>query len=160
MIRRLLLIRHAKSSHKYPHLNDHDRPLNKRGERDKIIMSKYLQDREENLQSIYSSTATRSITLAKTIAKQLEIPLKTHAPLYTFSSRVLMDGITQLPDHLERLAIVAHNPAITDLVNRLSDEYIVNIPTSGIVALNCDADAWSEIRSVEVDYFVYPKMFV
>ena len=157
-MRRLLLIRHSKSSHKFPNLSDHDRPLNKRGDRDRFTMANYLFDKEENLQTVFSSSATRSFVLAETISRQLKVPLKTNSELYTFNSQCLLNCIYQLPNHLHTIAVVGHNPAITVLVNQLCNESIINVPTSGVVALNCDESTWSDVTKAEIDYFVYPKM--
>ena len=53
-MKRLLLIRHAKSSWEYS-IADHLRPLNKRGLRDQERMALFLQDSDEKLDAIYSS---------------------------------------------------------------------------------------------------------
>ena len=42
-MKELLVLRHAKSSWKHPELDDHDRPLNKRGKRDAPRMGELLQ---------------------------------------------------------------------------------------------------------------------
>ena len=54
-MRKLVLIRHAKSSWKFPELDDHERPLNKRGERDSLSMARHIADKE-TLDVLYSST--------------------------------------------------------------------------------------------------------
>ena len=45
-MKRLLILRHAKSSWKDPDLPDHDRPLNKRGKQDAPLMGKVLKDED------------------------------------------------------------------------------------------------------------------
>jgi len=159
-MRRLLLIRHAKSSHKDTTLADHDRPLNKRGDQDRKSMSEHLQQRGENLQVVYSSSAIRSLIYAQTLCQQLGIPLVTESAFYTFSPSTLINVLTQLPDNIHQLAVVGHNPAITSVVNHLVKENIINVPTSGIAALNCPIESWSSIDRItsELDYFIYPKM--
>ena len=70
-MKRLFLVRHAKSSWKHPELTDFERPLNKRGKRDAPEMGKRLADREIDLDLMVSSTATRAITTARTIAGKI-----------------------------------------------------------------------------------------
>jgi phosphohistidine phosphatase len=53
----LTLIRHAKSSWKYPDLADYDRPLNKRGRRDAAMMAERLAARGFGPQRILTSPA-------------------------------------------------------------------------------------------------------
>ena len=47
-MKKLILVRHGKSSWKDASLDDHDRPLNKRGERDAPYMGKVLKDKRSN----------------------------------------------------------------------------------------------------------------
>lgn len=159
-MRRLLLIRHAKSSWKFPDLDDHERPLNKRGERDSITLARHLADRDEMLDVIYSSSATRAIEYAERISEFTNITLIPDLSFYTFDVDELIEILRHLPDSAERVAVVAHNPAITQAVNRLTGSDIKNVPTSGIAAIDCDIDAWSDIRSglCELRYLETPKM--
>lgn len=159
-MRRLLLIRHAKSSWKFPDLDDHDRPLNARGERDKAVMTQYLLDHELALSTIYSSTAVRALALASVLSQVLNIPLQTNQALYTFGSGSLAAAIRQLEDSFQNIAVVAHNPAITELVNHLTKAGIANVPTSAIVAIKCASAHWSELSAIdcELEYFISPKM--
>ena len=57
----ILILRHAKSSWKHPDVNDHDRPLNKRGKRDAPYMGELLQDKHLVPDFIISSTAKELI---------------------------------------------------------------------------------------------------
>lgn len=159
-MRRLLLIRHAKSSRKFPDLGDHERPLNGRGERDSISMARHLANRDEMLDVIYSSSATRALEFAERISEFTNISLIPDLSFYTFDVDELIEILRHLPDSAERIAIVAHNPAITQAVNRLSASDLSNVPTAGVVALDCNIETWSEIREgvCEISYFEYPKM--
>ena len=159
-MKRLLLIRHAKSSHKFDHLDDHERPLNNRGERDAITMARYLADRGETLDVIYSSTATRALDFAQVISDFTHITLVPELSFYTFDADELIEILKNLPEAVYEVAIVAHNPAVTAAVKRLTNNQIDKIPTAGIAALNCPVDKWSDIleAQAELDYFISPKM--
>lgn len=159
-MRRLLLIRHAKSSWKFPDLDDHERPLNKRGQRDVLTMARHIAELDEALDVIYSSTATRALELAEQISEFTQTSLNPDLSFYTFDDDVLMEILRCLPDDADRVAVVAHNPAITQAVNRLAAVDYDNIPTSGVVAINCDVDHWADLNSGQcnLDYFVTPKM--
>jgi phosphohistidine phosphatase len=158
-MKRLLLIRHAKSSWDFPELDDHDRPLNKRGQRDCLTMSTRLFERGEVLSAVVSSSANRAVTLAECITNKLNIELYKDKAFYTFSSIDLFNQIRLLPDQLQSIGIVGHNPAITDLVNNLLDINLSNAPTSGIVAIDCEIKKWEELNfeNCKFDYFDYPK---
>ena len=65
----LLILRHAKSSWKHPGLNDHDRPLNKRGKNDAPRIGKILQKEKLIPDVISSSTAMRASATAESVVK-------------------------------------------------------------------------------------------
>lgn len=158
-MRRLLLIRHAKSSHKFEELDDHERPLNKRGERDSITVARHLADKGETLDVIYSSTAIRALDFAQVLSDFTNITLVPELSFYTFDPDELISIIKSLPDTLYEVAIVAHNPAMTEVVNRLTNEEISKIPTAGVAALNCPIDEWADIleAKAELSYLISPK---
>jgi len=160
-MRRLLLIRHAKSSHKFDELDDHERPLNKRGQRDSVTMARLISDKNEPLDVIYSSTAVRALDFAQIISEFTHITLVPELSFYTFDVDELIEILRSLPNNLYNVAIVTHNPAITQAVNRLTNQQLKNVPTSGVVAINCPIDEWADLLEVqsELDYFDYPKMF-
>ena len=68
----LILMRHAKSSWKFPELSDKDRPLTKRGEHDAPRMGKLLKKEEIFPESILSSTAVRAAATAEAVAQKLD----------------------------------------------------------------------------------------
>jgi phosphohistidine phosphatase len=65
----LLILRHGKSSWKFPDLPDHDRPLNSRGKRDAPLMGRKLAEEGMVPDVIISSSATRAHDTAKKAAK-------------------------------------------------------------------------------------------
>ena len=159
-MRKLLLIRHAKSSRKFPELDDHERPLNRRGERDSIAMARYLMEQDEALDVIYSSTANRALDFAQMLSEFTGFNLAPDLSFYTFSRDELLEILRCLPDTVERVAVVVHNPAITQAVNFLSGSEMANVPTAGIAALQCDINDWNELgeNCAEIEYFESPKL--
>ena len=160
-MRRLLLIRHAKSSHKFDELDDHERPLNKRGQRDSITMARLIAEKNESLDVIYSSTATRALDFAEIISEFSHVTLVPELSFYTFDSDELIEILRCLPDSVYNAAIVLHNPALTRAVNRLTNLNIKNIPTAGVAALNCPVEHWADLLETqsELEYLDTPKMF-
>ena len=160
-MRKLLLIRHAKSSWKFPDLDDHERPLNKRGQRDILTIARHLSDKDEMLDVIYSSTATRALELANQISEFTNVSLVPDLSFYTFSADDLFEILRNLPDAALNVAVVAHNPAVLQVVNRLSSAGLVKFPTSAVAALECPVESWPELGKSGIDssllYFETPK---
>ena len=159
-MRKLFLIRHAKSSHKDDSLEDLHRPLSKRGERDALAMARHFADKGELLDVIYSSTAERALDYAQLLSEFTGVALIPDLSFYTFIDSELREILYHLPDEVNSVAVVGHNAAITLVAELLAAESLENVPTSGIVALNCDVDSWDNLMAgcAEIEYFDYPKM--
>src|SRR5688572_28551819 len=85
VLKRLILIRHAKSSWDSPALSDFDRPLNKRGEQDAPRMGRQLKEKEFAIDLFISSPAKRALTTCEKMAAILDYPsskIKTARSLY------------------------------------------------------------------------------
>lgn len=160
-MRQLFLFRHAKSSWKYPELDDHERPLNKRGKRDSLFMARNFAEKLENLDIIYSSSAVRALEFAELISEFTQVDLRPDLTFYTFDDAQLMQALSELPSEVSSAAVVGHNPAITRTVNRLTDADIVNVPTSAVASIQCAIDDWSELSDAvgHLEYHEYPKLF-
>jgi len=158
----LTLIRHAKSSWKDFSLPDNARPLNRRGKKDAPRMGKRLKYAKISFDHIYASPAKRAYKTAKLIAREINYPeenITLELSLYGSTSAYLLSYLRQLDDTLNHVAIVAHNPGLTDLVNALSGENIFNVPTCGIVTLKLEVDHWQELGPGcgGISRFDYPK---
>ena len=160
-MKHLLLIRHAKSSWKFPELDDHDRPLNKRGQRDVLTMSEFLVDQGGSLEMIYSSSAVRALSYSTYLSDACSTPLEINKAFYTFSAQSLMLNLGMMDNELKSVAVVGHNPAITDVVNQLTGSNIVNVPTAAIASLSLELSKWQEIRSgcAKLKFLQTPKGF-
>ncbi len=156
----LYLIRHAKSDWKNPALTDSERPLNKRGLRDAPFMAKKLNELSFNPDLIVCSPAQRTKTTAELISKSTSCLYD--ASIYEASLNDLTHLINSLPNEKTAIAIIGHNPSITNLSNYLTNDFISNMPTCSIVKIELEIDSWNEtIQGIGTKkYFIYPKAFV
>jgi len=160
MLRNLLLIRHAKSDWGHPSLSDFDRPLNGRGKSDAPIMGDRLAASGIRIDRLVSSPAVRAKTTAEAIAQSIGFPahdISWMTGLYLASPLDILDIVHTCPNHVRTLAIVSHNPGISELANQLCDTSVGNIPTCGIVHLAADLSTWSEAERFNLLDFDYPK---
>lgn len=158
----LTLVRHAKSSWKDPNLSDFDRPLNARGKRCAPLMGKRLAARAKRPDLILSSPARRAVATMRKMMVEAggdEREIVTDVRLYEADANQLLDLVRDIDDNRSNVLICGHNPGLTDLCNLLSNCFIDNIPTCGIVSLGFHCDSWKEVepRSGELIYFDYPK---
>jgi phosphohistidine phosphatase len=113
-------------------------------------------------QLIISSPAKRALSTAKKIAKKLNYDkgdIKTDLKLYHAEDTELIRIIKKISDKYDFVAIVGHNPSITDVANILSDSQIVNVPTTGVVYIEFNLNSWEDIKikSGRLITFDYPK---
>jgi len=160
--KQLLLIRHAKSDWNDASLPDFDRPLNERGKKDAPIMAKRLADKKVKIDLFISSPAKRAKKTASLFAKEYGIKkekINFKDKLYAASEETLYDVISKTDDQFNNVAIVAHNPGLTDFANLLTDTRIDNIPTCGIFAVKTDIKHWADFRESKKEFwfFEYPK---
>ncbi len=158
----LYIVRHAKSSWDDPHLDDYDRPLNNRGKQNAPEMGKYLAKSGVQPDLIISSSAKRAFSTAKKIVKELRYDQKEIVKtrdLYLASIGTTLKIIRQVEDSINSLMIFGHNPGWTDLTNYLSNAYIDNVPTCGVVAIEFDINHWVEVDKGKgkLLFFEYPK---
>lgn len=159
----VLLIRHAKSSWDNFTLSDFERTLNDRGKRNAPEMGKRLRKRKIMIDAFLSSPAERAKKTAELFAKELDYPKKAiiYLPeLYHATPEVFTKVIAEAPDGAEVIAIFSHNPGITAFASMLTDHQIDNMPTSGVFAVESDANDWSDFESAarRFLFFDYPKL--
>ncbi len=143
----VLLLRHAKSSWDNPAQADHDRPLNARGLRAAPRMGQLIADEGLRPQLIVSSTAERARTTAAMVAEECgyEGDVRLTDELYHASPQDCLRVLGGLPDDLESVLLVGHNPGLSELVLELSGQRI-DMPTAGLVLLQSPRTSWSEFE--------------
>lgn len=161
-MKKLILVRHAKSSWKDPELIDHERPLNKRGKRDAPVMGERLAKRKIAVDVIVSSTAKRALTTAREIAKKLDYPkdkIEQDKRIYESYPSELLEVIHGWDDSRECVMMFGHNPGFTELANQLGTDFIDNVPTCGVVELFFDVKSWKRVGKTKAAKmrFDYPK---
>lgn len=161
-MKRLVLIRHAKSSWKEVGVTDIDRKLNKRGKRDAPFMAGKLGEKEQTPDVILSSPAKRARKTAECMAEGVGYPKKRirfEEDGYTFSAGEVLHLLRQVEDSCRSLFFVGHNYGLTDLAEQLTGQPLGNVPTSGIVGMECNINSWKQLaaRCATLQYFDYPK---
>jgi phosphohistidine phosphatase len=161
---RLTLIRHAKSSWKDATLTDFERPLNKRGRHNAPLMGRVIQHSGLRFDRMVSSPAERAIATARLIAAELGYPEQQIEPvdeLYDASAGQLLHCVQSLDDSWRSVALVAHNPGLTQLCNDLSGAGIDNLPTAAIAVIEFELDTWQAVHpdAGRLKRFDYPRMY-
>ncbi|MGB3181662.1 MAG: histidine phosphatase family protein [Cyclobacteriaceae bacterium] len=158
----LYIVRHAKSSWKDDSLDDFDRPLNKRGNRDAPAMAERLKKANVKPDMLISSPANRALLTANYIAQGIGVKqedIRTDEDMYLADPQTILNIAKQVSDDVNTLMIFGHNPGLTMFANEVADTDIDNIPTTGIVRVSFAAKKWKELDwgKGNLVYFDYPK---
>jgi phosphohistidine phosphatase len=145
-MKELLVLRHAKSSWKFPDLDDHDRPLNKRGKRDAPRMGQLIRREGIVPERILTSTAKRARTTATLVAEACGYrgePLAT-PQLYLASPDDYRELLAGLQAGVASAMVVGHNPGLEQLVEALTGA-AERMPTAALARIWLELNDWTGI---------------
>lgn len=162
-MKHIYIIRHAKSSWGDMTQRDVDRPLNTRGKRDAPVMAAKCVERNLIPDLIISSNAKRAMETCEYFIntfKLSEDKVQLNKKLYHAPEDVYFEEAQLIDDDISSVMMFGHNPGITYLANTVSEEYIDNVPTCGVLVIESDIDSWINLDPMicKLVDFLYPKM--
>ena len=165
-MKRLHLLRHAKSSWDDSSLDDRDRPLAPRGRKAARHLARWLEEHDVKPELALCSPALRATqTLDRVLAELGSPEVAVDDGLYHASATELLDRVRKLPDAVREAILVGHNPGLGDLCLLLArpgperDRVAVNLPTGALATLDLDASSWAELEPAcaELAQVVLPR---
>jgi phosphohistidine phosphatase len=154
-MKRLTVLRHAKSSWDAPNLNDFDRPLNDRGWKVARRMGKELAHRHMQFDLVLASMAARVRETLDGLREEfpLEVPIRFDPSIYHATEDALLALLRALPDDVQSPLLVGHNPGLQQLIlgltvgsherHRVADK----LPTAGLAVIELPIDRWTELNA-------------
>ena len=144
--RYMRLIRHAKSADPKIGQTDFDRALNKRGRHDGETMQTWFSRQPHKASWVWSSAAVRAKLTAAYVTSGFNATFVEDRRLYLASAEALLDVLKSTPEDVVSVAVVAHNPGLTHLVNVLGDGPVTdNLVTFGTALFSTEL-AWHDLR--------------
>ena len=167
-MRTLILLRHLKSSWDDPGLPDHDRPLAPRGRRAGKLIRRVIQEEGMAPQLVLCSSAVRAVATWNAVRagfpKGRRVAIEDG--LYAASAESLLERLKGVPDEVETVLLVAHNPGIGDLAAGLAgagdaqalERMQAKYPTGGLATLTF-AGSWAGLgwAGAQLVGFVVPR---
>lgn len=149
-IRKILVMRHAKSSWKDRSLKDFDRPLNKRGKRDAPGMGDFLNEKGVVPDQIFSSTAARARATAIAVSGQFgmsEQDINWDKNLYFNSANDYLHAVQRADEGSDIVMTVGHNPMTEQFIDHLAGSLVTKkIATATIACFESDAKQWRDVN--------------
>jgi phosphohistidine phosphatase len=168
-MKRLAILRHAKSSWDDPGLDDFNRPLNERGWKAARRLGRELERRGLKFDLVLSSTSARTRETLDGVQQHFEFnaPIRFEQELYLASEGRLRSIVQAIGEQVKTPLIVGHNPGLELLLadlttndqrglrRRVSGKF----PTGAFAIVELPASHWAEIEpaSGEIVELILPK---
>jgi phosphohistidine phosphatase len=169
-VKTILLLRHAKSAWSDPRLDDHERPLNRRGEQAAKAMAAHIARRDPRPDLILCSTALRTRQTLAPLVKLLDAPappIALEKDLYLASEDALLARLQAVGDEISTVLLIGHNDGIWHLAEALAGSGAADslaalrekYPTGTLATLRCQDGPWRDLApgGAELVAFVRPR---
>ncbi len=154
-MKRLTLLRHAKSGDDGTVARDFDRPLNAKGRRAARVMGRHMRDAALRFDAVIASPATR---VAETL-QEVEsgygggLAPQRGRRVYLATRDELLDVVQGVPDRAESILLVGHNPGLEQLVLMLvpngadgaRGEVDIKYPIAALAEMTFPVDHWEDV---------------
>jgi phosphohistidine phosphatase len=165
-LKRLYLLRHAKSDWGEPGLADRDRPLSARGRKGAPMVAAYMAENDLRPALVLVSPALRvrqTLEFFSDVVSGARVEVE--PDIYEAGVDDLLAVLRRAPDEATSVLLVGHNPTMQDLVLSLAsggpglDSARAKFPTAALAVLDAEVDAWSDLGpgSATMTHFVSPK---
>jgi phosphohistidine phosphatase len=159
----LILFRHGKSDWTAGGLDDHERPLAKRGIKASGVMGKFLQKARQIPQAALTSSALRARSSLELAFEGggWKCPVRVTNGLYDVDPEDVLGEIQQEPDTTERLLLVGHQPTWSQFASLMIGGGDIGMPTACLLRMDFDCNSWSMVRqgSGKLIWVVPPRLF-
>ena len=161
-MKRLIVLRHAKSDWDSDFASDHDRPLARRGIAAAGTMGVALANMDQVPDLAYSSSASRARTTVELAAEagDWDTTIELTDDLYGTSADEALAVAGRAGPEIERLMLVGHQPAWGTLVYQLTGGR-VQVKTATAVGIDLAIGSWRDIMTAhgEIAYVLQPRLF-
>ena len=147
-MKRLTLLRHAKSSWDDPGQPDFERPLNARGLHDAPRMGQRLRRAGARPSLILTSPAVRALETAKIVAAEIGYPrefLQREQSLYLADPETILETVSLQDNAFNDVMVVGHNPGLHELAERIGTLSLTNLPTCAVMVIDIPVRDWEAL---------------
>lgn len=169
-MKRLYLLRHAKSDWTDPTLHDHDRPLAKRGRKAAPLIGAYMNAERLDPMAILCSTARRAVDTLSIVHEtgKLSGVIAYERSLYMATPERLLERIHSMADTIDSIMLVGHNPGLEELASEIAgpesdgtaaEALGEKYPTAALAIYELPFASWTglETRTGRLVAFLTPK---
>ena len=167
-MKRLTVLRHAKSSWEQPNADDFDRPLNERGWKAARRVGRELRHRKMSFDLCFASPAARVRETLDGLAQgygDFDFPVRFERQVYMATVASLLQLAQDIDSAAKAPLIVGHNPGLHGLVlaltsgSKLRNRIEAKFPTAALAVIHLPVDRWREVKEGggELAELILPK---
>ncbi len=162
-MKRLILVRHAKTEPLTEASSDFERKLKPRGNKDAVLVANYLCKKNIRPDLIISSPAVRAIETARLFARLYDMKFEKvieESYVYDgFTIQTLVDEVSRVAGDLNSVMVIGHNPDIAMAAIQLSTGDFFHFPTAAAAVLSFSVNQWEDIKKGKgrSELFICPK---
>jgi phosphohistidine phosphatase len=159
-MKRVWLLRHAKSSWDDPELADPERPLAPRGRKAARRVARWISDNHVRPELVLCSNALRARATLDLVLVALGRPeVEIDDSLYRASAADLLERLHALPAEVASALVVGHNPTLHELAGVLAPPGPEAFPTGALAELRLAVDDWTDARAgcAHLEALVIPR---
>lgn len=169
-MRKLLLLRHAKSSWEDNDLDDFERPLTKRGTKAAAEVGQYLAASNLKPDLVLCSSAVRTRATMALILPELGSPAPktaTEDALYLALAAAILDRVRKVKSDVQSVMVVGHNPGLHALALELTGtgardtiaQLATGFPTAALALFSFGFESWTALAPTtgHLERFVVPR---
>ena len=142
----LIVMRHGKSTWKDKDMEDHERPLKKRGVKNSARMGELLKDEKLVPERILSSTAVRARQTVEAVTSKMNFKGEVQYldKFYLGEMETILAELCELPDEVNKAMVIGHNPGLESLVQILGRK-VEALTTSSVAYIKLPIKHWKEL---------------
>jgi phosphohistidine phosphatase len=156
-MKRLTILRHAKSSWDEPGVEDFNRPLNDRGWKAARRMGRELESRGIDFDLVIASPAARVRETIDGLKEKmkLNVEIRFEQRMYLASEKMLLHIVQEIPESSDAPLLVGHNPGLHQLVVELTrpdshglhERAAHKFPTAALARIELAANRWADVKA-------------
>jgi phosphohistidine phosphatase len=148
-MKRLLLMRHSEAMPSDCDTDDFDRKLTGNGKRLVQLQARVISEMDITIDKIYTSNARRTVETSKLLVDSLgtDVEIIEESFLYhNYITQSFINFIHKLDEQDKIVAIVSHNPGISQVTQKLTNSYTTPFTVAAFALIAFDVDSWKEIE--------------
>jgi phosphohistidine phosphatase len=162
-MKKIIFIRHGRAEEQASEISDFERSLTIKGKVISREMAKRFREKESNPGIFISSPAFRALETAFIFAGEFGIKhdnILIDSNLYHRADiKHLFELLKTINDHTDAITLFGHNPAFTEMPDRLCKSGCEFLTKTSIVCISFPVQRWSEVKldSGKQEYLLKPE---